>query len=267
MRDGGREKTPMHSPRSPRPNGGGAAGAAAGRALTRPPGASTNATERLSPFHVKHPSPDADRARAVSLVPVPAEAEKRLAIYVELLDRWRKVTNLIGEASFATVWTRHIADSAQLLPLAPGAKRWVDLGSGAGFPGMVIAILLADVAGARVHCIDSDRRKCAFLREVARATGAPAEIHPERVEAIDPASLLPVDAVVARAFAPLPRLVELAKVWILQGAVGVFPRGRSAETQLEALPAAPDLTIDILASKLDPEAAILRARSRLKARS
>jgi 16S rRNA (guanine527-N7)-methyltransferase len=130
---------------------------------------------------------------------------------------------------------------------------------------MVIAILLADVAGARVHCIDSDRRKCAFLREVARATGAPAEVHAERVEAIAPESLLPVDAVVARAFAPLPRLVELANVWIMHGAVGVFPRGRSAETQLEALPAAADLTIDILASKLDPEAAILRVRSRLKA--
>ena len=163
------------------------------------------------------------------------------------------------------MWTRHVADSAQLPPLAPDARRWVDLGSGAGFPGMVIAILLADVAGARVHCIDSDRRKCAFLREVARATGAPAEVHAERVEAIAPESLLPVDAVVARAFAPLPRLVELANVWIMHGAVGVFPRGRSAETQLEALPAAADLTIDILASKLDPEAAILRVRSRLKA--
>jgi 16S rRNA (guanine527-N7)-methyltransferase len=217
-------------------------------------------------FHVKHPSPDTDRARALALVPVPPEAEARLAIYVDLLARWRTVTNLISAASFAEVWTRHVADSAQLLPLAPGAKRWVDLGSGAGFPGMVIAILLADVEGARVHCIDSDRRKCAFLREVARATGAPAEIHADRVERIAPESLLPVDAVVARAFAPLPRLIELANVWIMHGAVGVFPRGRSAETQLEALPAAPDLTIDILASKLDPEAAILRARSRLKAR-
>ena len=215
---------------------------------------------------MKHPSPDADRARALALVPVPSEAQRRLAIYVDLLDRWRRVTNLISAASFAEVWTRHVADSAQLLPHAPGARRWVDLGSGAGFPGMVIAILLADVEGARVACIDSDRRKCAFLREVARATGAPAEIHAERVEAIAPESLLPVDAVTARAFAPLPRLVELANVWILHGAVGIFPRGRSAEAQLEALPAAHDLTIDILASKLDPDAAILRAR-RLKARS
>jgi len=215
---------------------------------------------------VKHPLPDADRARALALVPVSPEAEKRLAVYVDLLARWRNVTNLISEASFAEVWTRHVADSAQLLPLAPGAKRWIDFGSGAGFPGMVIAILLAGIEGARVDCIDSDRRKCAFLREVARATGAPAEIHADRVEALAPDSLPPVDAVVARAFAPLPRLFELANVWIMRGAVGVFPRGRSAETQLETLPAAPDLTIEILASKPDPEAAILRARSRLKAR-
>ena len=211
-------------------------------------------------------SPAADRARALELVPVPPEALARLARFVELLDRWRAVTNLISEASFAEVWTRHVADSAQLLALAPEARRWVDLGSGAGFPGRVLAILLADRPGARVHCVDSDRRKCAFLREAARATGAPVEIHPVRVEALDPLALGPVDAVVARAFAPLPRILEFAKVWIARGAIGVFPRGRSADAQLEALPAAPDLAIEAVASKIDPEAAILRVRAVPKAR-
>ena len=211
-------------------------------------------------------SPAADRARALALVPVPPEALARLARFVELLDRWRAVTNLISEASFAEVWTRHVADSAQLLALAPEARRWVDLGSGAGFPGLVLAILLADRPDARVHCVDSDRRKCAFLREAARATGAPGEIHPVRVEALDPLALGPVDAVVARAFAPLPRLLEFAKVWIARGAIGVFPRGRSADAQLEALPAAPDLAIEAVASKIDPEAAILRVRAVPKAR-
>ncbi len=209
----------------------------------------------------------ADRARALALVPLSPQTEARLAVYVDLIGRWRKLTNLISEASFAEVWTRHIADSAQLLALAPHARRWIDLGSGAGFPGMVIAIQLADLADARVHCIESDRRKCAFLRQVARATGAPAEIHAARIESIDPEALAPVDAVTARALAPLPRLVEFAKVWLAQGAVGVFPRGRSAEAQLEALPAAPDLAIDLVASKLDPEAAIVRVRSASKARS
>jgi 16S rRNA (guanine527-N7)-methyltransferase len=206
-----------------------------------------------------------DRSRALALVPVAPEVEERLAVYVELLARWRKITNLISEASFTEVWTRHIADSAQLLGLAPQARRWVDLGSGAGFPGMVIAIQLAGVAGARVHCLESDQRKCAFLREVARATGAAAEIHAARIESIDLGSLAPVDAVTARAFAPLPRVIELARVWIAQGAVGVFPRGRSAKTQLETVPVAHDLAIDRLASKLDPDAAILKVRSASKA--
>ncbi len=208
-----------------------------------------------------------DRARALALVPVSPDTEARLAIYVELLGRWRKVTNLISAASFAEVWTRHVADSAQLVSLAPRARRWVDMGSGAGFPGMVIAIQLADAPGARVHCLESDRRKCAFLREVARATGAAAEIHPVLIESIEPATLATVDADTARAFAPLPRVLEFAKVWLAQGAVGVFPRGRSAEAQLEIAPAAPDLAIEIFASKLDPEAAILRVRSAPKARS
>jgi 16S rRNA (guanine527-N7)-methyltransferase len=202
-----------------------------------------------------------DRARALALVPLSPETEARLAVYVDLLARWRKITNLISEASFAEVWTRHIADSAQLLELAPDARRWVDMGSGAGFPGMVLAIQLAGVPGARVHCLESDQRKCAFLREVARATGAPAQIHAGRIESIDPQSVAPVDAVTARAFAPLPRVLEFAKVWITQGAIGVFPRGRSAEAQIESASVAQDFTIDLIASKLDPEAAILRLRA------
>ena len=99
------------------------------------------------------------------------------------------------------------------------------MGSGAGFPGLVIAIQLADVAGAAVHLIESDRRKCAFLREAVRITGAAASVHSQRVEAVEHASLGPVDAVTARAFAPLPLTLKLARPWIDRGAVGVFPRG------------------------------------------
>jgi 16S rRNA (guanine527-N7)-methyltransferase len=201
-----------------------------------------------------------DRAEARLLVPVSRETEERFAVFVDLLARWRKTTNLISEASFPSVWTRHVADSAQIPALAPGAKRWVDLGSGAGFPGMVIAIQLAGIPGAVVHCVESDQRKCAFLRETARATGAPAEIHPQRVEALDAKQLGPVDAATARAFAPLPLTLKLAKVWIDSGAVGVFPRGRSAEDQLEALARDPAYAIEMLPSAVDSEAAILRIR-------
>jgi 16S rRNA (guanine527-N7)-methyltransferase len=201
-----------------------------------------------------------DRRAASRLVPVSRETEDRLAIFVALLDRWRQKTNLISNSTFATVWTRHIADSAQLSALAPDAKRWVDMGSGAGFPGLVIAIQLADVPGAVVHCIDSDGRKCAFLREAARATGAAAAIHPQRVEAIAPKSLGTVDAVTARAFAPLPLTLELARPWMARGAIAVFPRGESAKDQIAALPEASAYAIETLQSVVNPKAAILRIR-------
>jgi 16S rRNA (guanine527-N7)-methyltransferase len=201
-----------------------------------------------------------DRRTALRLVPVSRETEARLAIFVDLLDRWRHKTNLISNSTFATVWTRHIADSAQLSALAPEAKGWVDMGSGAGFPGLVIAIQLADVPGAVVHCIESDGRKCAFLREVARATGATAVIHLQRVEAIDPKSLGAVDAVTARAFAPLPLTVKLARPWMERGAIAVFPRGESAKEQIAALPEATAYAIETLPSVVNPRAAILRIR-------
>jgi 16S rRNA (guanine527-N7)-methyltransferase len=196
------------------------------------------------------------------LVPVSRETGDRLAVYVGLLARWGKTTNLIAESTFGSVWTRHIADSAQLLALAPGALRWIDMGSGAGFPGLVIAIQLADLPGAIVHCIESNKRKCAFLSEAARATGAAATIHCQRVETIEPSSLAPVDAVTARAFAPLPLTLKLARPWMERGAVGVFPRGESAKDQLAALPRASAYAIEVLPSVVDANAAILRVRMR-----
>jgi 16S rRNA (guanine527-N7)-methyltransferase len=201
-----------------------------------------------------------DRRTALRLVPVSRETEDRLAIFVELLDRWRHKTNLISNSTFPTIWTRHIADSAQLIALAPKAKRWLDMGSGAGFPGLVIAIQLADVPGAIVHCIESDGRKCAFLREATRATGAAAAIHPARVEAIDPETLGAVDSVTARAFAPLPLTLKLARPWIERGAIAVFPRGESAKDQIAASPEASAYAIETLQSIVDPKAAILRIR-------
>jgi 16S rRNA (guanine527-N7)-methyltransferase len=206
-------------------------------------------------------SPDSDRKAALRVAPVSRETEERLTIYVELLAKWRKITNLISAPSFGEVWSRHIADSIQLLDLAPDARRWVDLGTGAGFPGMVIAILLRGQPGSLVHLVESDQRKCAFLREVARATGAPVQIHAVRVESLIPAALMPVDAVTARAFAPLPDVLELAKVWLTKGAVGVFPRGRTTDAQLRAIPDLTDLQITTVASKIDAGSTILIVRA------
>jgi len=205
-------------------------------------------------------SPAADRAKALSLVPLSPETEARLAILVDLLGRWRKVANLVSEASFAEVWTRHVADSAQLLPLSHGATRWLDMGTGAGFPGLVLAIQLVGVPGAVVHCVDSDRRRCAFLREAARATESPAVIHPVRFETLPENEIGPVDCVTARAFAPLLKTLEFAKPWLQGGASGLFPRGRSAFREMELGRPPPYYSIEMIRSVVDADAAILKVR-------
>ncbi len=172
------------------------------------------------------PAPDeADRRAALSLVPVSRETEARLATYVELLRRWQRVKNLVAPSTLAAIWTRHVADSAQLVALAPDATRWVDLGSGAGFPGLVVALLLAGRAGAGVDLIESNGRKCAFLREVIRATGAPATVHADRIEAALPRVQQPVQIVTSRALAPLPDLLVWSKALLDGGATGLFLTG------------------------------------------
>jgi 16S rRNA (guanine527-N7)-methyltransferase len=177
--------------------------------------------------HYSAPMSRDDRSVALRLVPVSRETLERLDLYVGLLDKWRKTINLISEASFAEVWSRHIADSAQLLALAPNAKIWVDLGSGAGFPGLVLAIQLSGRSDARVHLIESDQRKSAFLREAARQTGAAAIVHNDRIEDAALRITDAVDAVTARALAPLPQLVAVARMWLDHGAIGIFPRGKT----------------------------------------
>ena len=113
-----------------------------------------------------------DRAAALALFPLPPETERRLAIYADLLAKWQKTINLVAASTLPHLWMRHFADSLQVQAAAPAAGCWVDLGSGAGFPGLVTAIRLAEEPGATVHLIESDQRKCAFLREVSRETGA-----------------------------------------------------------------------------------------------
>lgn len=203
---------------------------------------------------------DEDRRTALRLVPVSRETEQRLEVFVDLLGRWRKATNLIAESTFPRVWTRHVADSAQLLALAPDATRWLDMGSGAGFPGLIVAIQLADIPGAVVHCVDSDQRRCAFLREAARATGAPAVIHPVRIESLGREDAGVVDCVTARAFAPLLLTLEFAKPWLESGALGLFPRGRSAAKDLQQDPPSPHFAIETIRSVIELDAAILRVR-------
>ncbi len=203
-----------------------------------------------------------DRENALVLVPVSRETEERFDIFVELLARWRKKTNLISDATFAWVWTRHIADSAQIRLIHPRAVKWLDIGSGAGFPGIVLAIQLSSIPGTEVHCVESDQRKCAFLREAARATCAPAIIHPVRVQSLTVSALGAMDGITARAFAPLSNTLAIVGVWLQAGAVGVFPRGRTVAEQLEHACPDANYAIEIVPSIVEPSASLLKVRIR-----
>ncbi len=124
-----------------------------------------------------------DRARAAALAEnVSRETWARLEQFAELLLRWQASTNLVAASTLPHLWTRHIADSLQLLPLAPKAKTWVDLGAGAGFPGLVIACALAETPDAEVHLVESNQKKASFLREAVRTLSLPAIVHARRIE-------------------------------------------------------------------------------------
>lgn len=190
---------------------------------------------------------------------VSRETLDALRDYVALLGKWQGAINLIGPSTYETVWTRHIADSLQLLPLAPPtARQWVDLGSGAGFPGLVLAIALKDRPGAAVQLFESDGRKATFLREAIRRTGAQATVHEARIEA---APAFPADVITARALAPLDRLLDFAAPFWVEGTVGLFSKGRKVAEELEAAGKRWRFTYDLAASRTDSAGSILVVRS------
>jgi 16S rRNA (guanine527-N7)-methyltransferase len=166
---------------------------------------------------------------------VPRETIHRLERYAGLLTDWQTRANLVSATTLGQLWDRHFADSAQILRFAPDANLWLDLGSGAGFPGLVIAILQANHANFRMHLVESTAKKCDFLAEVARVTEAPVEIHCMRIEELKLAAPnLTPEVVSARALAPLPRLLALAQPWMGKGVRGLFMKGREAKKEIEA---------------------------------
>jgi 16S rRNA (guanine527-N7)-methyltransferase len=173
-----------------------------------------------------------DRERALALVPVSRETLARLDRFVELLIARQAHTNLIARSTVPTLWTRHIADSLQLVGLAPGASAWADLGSGGGFPGLVIACALAETEGAQVHLVESIGKKATFLREAVRLTGAPATVHAQRIEDFVDKAPESLDVVAARALAPLPELLTMAYPLLKTGALGLFPKGQDVAVEL-----------------------------------
>ena len=174
----------------------------------------------------------ADKAAALKLTPVSRETESRLDAYVDLLVLWQAKTNLIASSTLPNLWTRHISDSLQLLTIAPSAKVWVDLGSGGGFPGVVLACVMADTPGAMVHLVERNAKKAAFLREALRITGAPGTVHLADIgDSVDRISGH-VDCVTARAVAPLHQLIGFAEPLVTRGAKALFLKGQDVEAEL-----------------------------------
>ena len=163
---------------------------------------------------------------------VSRETIERLEIYEALLRQWQKGTNLVAPNTLDQVWHRHFADSAQLLNFAPDSAKWLDLGSGAGFPGLVIAICAANREDSRVHIVESNARKCAFCQEVVRETGSSVEIHCERIESLGLRDRFDgVEIVTARALSPLNDLLALAAPFFSASTTGLFLKGRNAEKE------------------------------------
>jgi 16S rRNA (guanine527-N7)-methyltransferase len=201
-----------------------------------------------------------DRARALALTPVSRETSERLDRFVDLLLDWQRRVNLIAPSTEPVLWTRHIADSLQLLPLAPDARVWADFGSGAGFPGLVIACALAHSPGALVHLVESNTKKIAFLREAARVVGAPVLIHALRVADFVKKAPANIEAVTARAFAPLPDLLAAAYPLLKTGTVGLFPKGQNAGAELTEAAKCWKIQETLAVSRTDPKARIIVVR-------
>ena len=203
----------------------------------------------------------ADEKRALTLTSVSRETQKRLEAFVALLLNWQKRINLIAPSTIPEIWTRHVADSLQLIDLAPEARVWVDFGSGGGFPGVPIACALAGERGAMVHLVESNGKKAAFLREAVRVTDVPAKVHQERVENYGESWQGQADAVSARALAPLKTLCDQAFPLIRRGAIAIFPKGQDVDVELTE--AAKYWTIEAsrVPSKTSPEGCIVVVRS------
>lgn len=173
-----------------------------------------------------------EKAAALALTPVSRQTEARLDAYVDLLVQWQTKTNLVAPSTLPQLWTRHIADSLQILALAPQAKRWADLGSGGGFPGVVLACALAGVEGAQVDLVERNAKKAAFLREAVRITASPAIIHLMDIGDYVDRSEDRIDCVTARALAPLQVLLGFAEPLVNKGAKALFLKGQDVEAEL-----------------------------------
>lgn len=185
-----------------------------------------------------------------------------LTRFQELLAEWNAVMNLVGPLTIDTYWTRHALDSSQLMPLAPEALTWADLGAGAGLPGVVLAILLKGRAEAKVHLIESMTKRCRFLEVVAKDLDLPVEIHNVRAEELK----LKVDVVTARACAPMTKLLGFAEPYLHRGALGLFLKGQDVAAELSEASSAWKFASELRPSQSDPRGRIVQVKRLSRAR-
>ena len=189
---------------------------------------------------------------------VSRETLQRLEIYEALLKRWNPTANLVAESTLPQLWSRHFLDSAQLLDHAAARSHWLDIGTGGGFPGMVMAVVAAETQpGSRFTLIEASARKCQFLRRVASETGAKIDLHEARAEELEP---LRADMVTARAVAPLAKLLEISVRHLGSGGECVFPKGAGRFADIAAAESVWTFDLQETPSITEPESAILHIR-------
>lgn len=190
---------------------------------------------------------------------VSRETVERLKLYETLLVKWQKAQNLVAPNTLDEVWHRHFADSAQMLKYLADSKIIVDMGAGGGFPGLVLGILLMERHGSCVHLVESNSRKCSFLKDVARQTGAHVEIHNCRIEvfAIE-STIQSIDVVTARALKPLNTLLSFGQALFEKGAKGVFLKGKSTSAEIEEASQDWDFSHETYESLTDPLGRIVK---------
>ena len=190
-------------------------------------------------------------APLVSRLDVSRETQDRLTAYVALVEKWQRRVNLVSASTLPDIWSRHIWDSAQLAPLVPeGTRRILDVGSGAGFPGLVLAAL----CDAECHLVESDQKKAIFLQTVVRDCGIPAVVHTARIESLPS---LGAEIVTARALAPMDRLLDLLADQLSAGTRCLFLKGAQAEQELATLGTRPDLSWELTPSLTNPDAFVV----------
>jgi 16S rRNA (guanine527-N7)-methyltransferase len=188
---------------------------------------------------------------------VSRETSERLQRFAAVFEQWQKRINLVSPTTVTQFWERHVADSIQLQAYAPHAPVWLDLGTGGGFPGLVVAAMRSETQSLRTILVESNGKKAAFLREAARMAAIRAEIRAERLEDVIAAWPIPGPVISARALAPLPQLVAWTEPLLKTGALGLFLKGKDATAEIDALERPPHLRLERFASRIDPQSSVV----------